>query len=107
MANSMQWKYSGGFDSAEFATAVSFKVDTELTTAQKDLFVAATAEAASKVLTLGLTDGQAMILANVGGTNAFTAKNVSGDTGTSIGTGKVALVIGSTTANGTKVYVLN
>ena len=107
MANIMQWKYSGGFDSAEFATAVTFDADTTLDTAQKDLFVVATASAASKALVLGLADGQAMIVANVGSTNAFTAKNLSTDTGTSIGTGKVALVIGSTTANGTKVYVLN
>ena len=107
MANIMQWKYSGGFDSKEFATTISFEDNTTLETEQKDLFVVATATAASKALVLGLGDGQAMIVANIGGTNAFTAKNLADDTGTSIGTGKVALVIGSTTANGTKIYVLN
>ena len=107
MSATMIWKYSGGFDPAEFCTDISFAVDTALTDEQKDVFVSATATAASKKLTLGLADGQFMVVANIGGTNAFTAKNLSTDTGTSIAAGKVALVIGSTTANATKIYVLN
>jgi len=103
----MEWKYSYGYSTAEFATVLSFEDDATLTEEQKDLVIVATASAASKSLILGLADGQPMIIANVGGTNAFTAKNLSTDTGTSIATGKVALVIGSTTANGTKIYVLN
>ncbi len=106
-ANIMQFKYTGGFDPVEFATAVTFADSVALTDSQKDLFVQAVASAASKVLTLGLQDGQFMLIANVGGTNAFTVKNIADDTGSSLATGKVALVIGSTTANGTKVYVLN
>lgn len=103
----MTWQNSYGFDPIEFATAISFAVDTALADEQKDLFIAATATAASKALTLGLADGQFLILANVGSTNAFTAKNISTDSGTSIATGKVALIIGSSSANGTKIYVLN
>lgn len=103
----MLWEISNGFDPVEFCSAVSFEDDYALVDAEKDVFLSATAEAASKVLTLGLADGQFMLLANVGTTNAFTAKNLDDDTGTSIGTGKVALVIGSSTADGTKIYVLN
>ena len=103
----MGWRYSNGYSTAEFSTVLSFDADATLTEEQKDLVIVATASAASKSLYLGLADGQPMIIANVGSTNAFTAKNLEGDTGTSIATGKVALVIGSTTANGTKIYVLN
>ena len=63
--------------------------------------------AASKSLTLGLADKQIMIVCNFGETNAVTVKARTGDTGTSIGTGKVALVIGSVTPNASKFYVLN
>ena len=103
----MLWEISNGFDPVEFCAAVSFADDYALTDAEKDVFLSATATAASKALTLGLADGQFMLLANVGGTNAFTAKNLATDTGTSIAAGKVALIIGSPTANGTKIYVLN
>lgn len=106
-ANIMQFKYTGGFDPVEFASAVTFDADYALTDAEKDLFVQAVASAASKKLTLGLQGGQFMLIANVGATNAFTVKNVADDTGTSLATGKVALVIGSTTADASKVYVLN
>lgn len=55
----------------------------------------------------GLKDGQTALVTNIGGTNAVTVKNVSGDTGTSVAAGKCAIVIASTTADGSKVYVLN
>lgn len=74
---------------------------------QKKAVVCLTASAASKTVTLGLKDGETMIVCNVGGTNALTLKNVDGDTGTSLATGKVALVIASSTADGSKIYVLN
>lgn len=106
MATLMEWKYGHGFDPAEFCTAISFSANTELKETEKDLFVSATATASSKTLTLGLPAGQTMILSNVG-SNTFTVKNVSGDSGTSLATGKVALIIASQTANATKVYVLN
>jgi len=84
----------------------SFAVDTTLTGVEA-LAVTATATAASKSLVLGVKDGQVLLVANVGNTNAFTLKGITGDSGTSLATGKVALVIGSTTANATKIYVLN
>ena len=104
-----EWKYSGGFDAAlDFCETVTMSVDTALTDKQKDLFLRVSASAASKVLTLGLDDGQFMLIANVGGSNAISLKNVSGDTGTSLAAGKVALVTGgSSTADTYKAYVLN
>ena len=56
---------------------------------------------------LGLEPGDFMVVANIGGTNAVTVKAISGDTGTSVAAGKVALCIGSGTANASKIYVLN
>lgn len=97
----MQWKYSNGYDTSEFATVLAFEDDAELTEEQKDLFVLADAGAASKTLLLGLTDGQPMIIINCGDTNAFTAANLEGDSGQSIGKGEAWLAIGSSTADGT------
>lgn len=62
--------------------------------------------AASKTLTLGLVDGAAVLFMNSGDTNAITVKNLLGDSGTSVAAGKVALVVASTTANGTTVTAL-
>ena len=105
----MVWKYTNGFDPAEFCTALlSLDDDYKLKDDEKDLFVRFIMGAASKVLTLDLEEGQFMFLANVGGTNAVTVKNIAGDTGTSVAAGKVALCIGgSSTADTCKVYVLN
>lgn len=85
------------------------KADTySLTAAEKKaLFVPFEMTAASKALVLGPVDGQIMFVKNVGATNAVTVKGLSGDTGTSVAAGKIALVIGSTTANGTSVDILN
>ena len=46
-----------------------------------------------------------MILINEG-SNAFTVKNVDGDTGTSVTAGQVVLVVASTTANASVVVAL-
>lgn len=90
------------------AQSIEMSVDTSLTDAQKNtLAVLFTCSAASKALTLGLEDGQIMFVANIGGTNAVTVKAISGDTGTSVGAGKVAIVVASKTANASKIYVLN
>ena len=97
----MQWKYSNGYDTSEFLTSISFEDDAELAEEQKDLFVLATASAASKTLTLGLANGQPMFIYNAGDTNAFTAANLEGDSGQAIGTGELWLAFGSTTADGT------
>ena len=69
--------------------------------------VCAELTAASKALTLGIAEGQVLFVVNTGSTNAFTLKGRTGDTGTSLGAGKAALVIGSETADATKIYVLN
>lgn len=90
------------------AQSVEMSVDTTLTDAQKNsLAVLFTCSAASKALTLGLEDGQIMFVANIGGTNAVTVKAISGDSGTSVAAGKVAIVVASKTANASKIYVLN
>ena len=78
-----------------------------LTANEKRQNISVTCSAASKVLTLGLPEGETCFITNVGGTNAVTIKNVSGDTGTSLATGKVAYVIASATADATVVKVLN
>ena len=103
------FKFTGGFDAAiDFCELVSMSVDTKLTDKQKDLFIRFTCSAASKVLTMDFDEGQFAVIANVGGTNAVTVKNIAGDTGTSVGAGKVALFIGgSSTADTCKCYVLN
>ena len=90
------------------AQVVEMSADTTLTDAQKNtLAVLFTCSAASKALTLGLANGQIMFVANTGGTNAVTVKAISGDSGTSVGAGKVAIVVASSTANASKIYVLN
>ena len=103
----MEWKYSNGFDPAEFASSIAIEDDYTLSAAEKDVFLAFSCSAASKSIVLGLEAGQFMVVANIGGTNAVTVKAITGDTGTSVAAGKVALVIGSATANASKVYVLN
>ena len=103
----MNWRYTNGFSPSEFATDLSISDDYELAEKEKDLFLSFACSAASKSIVLGLTEGQFMIVANIGGTNAVTVKAIKGDTGTSVAAGKVALVIGSATANGSKIYVLN
>ena len=74
---------------------------------EKVFYVGATFTAASKTLTLGLPDGAVCVVVNEGGTNAFTLKNVSGDSGTSVAAGKAYLVRASKTANGSVLTLLN
>lgn len=97
--------YTNGYKNT--AAVITTADSIALSAAQKKPVICITASAASKTITLGLDEGETAIVANVGGVNAFTVKNVEGDTGTSIATGKVALVIGSATADASKVYVLN
>ena len=102
----MTWKYTNGFDPCEFASAIAFEDSVELTEDEKDLFLVIDAKSASKNVVLGLEDGQCMVIANVGSI-AATVKNLSADTGTSLASGKTALVVGSLTSDATKCYVLN
>lgn len=71
-----------------------------------NLFISIKATAASKVFTLGLAAGQIALVYNHG-TNTFTVKNVADDTGTALETTKLALVVGSATANASTVIALN
>jgi hypothetical protein len=74
---------------------------------KKALYMGFTVSAASKTVTLGLAEGQITLVHNTGDTNAFTLKNVAGDSGTSLGTGKVVLVVGSATGDASVVLALN
>ena len=60
----------------------------------------------AKVFTLGLAPGQIAFVYNFG-SETFKVKNVAGDTGTSLATTKLLLIVGSTTANTSTVVVLN
>ena len=88
-------------------TVLSKAADYALAPEEKTAYIGITLTAASKTVTLGLPENAVAIVVNEGGTNAFTLKNVSGDSGTSVAAGKLAVVRASTTANGSKVYVLN
>ena len=103
----MNWHFSDGWTLSDFAESLTLSDSAELTAEQKRPFVAFSCSAASKSLTLALEDGDCMIVANIGGTNAVTVKAIDGDTGTSVAAGKVAIVIASSTANASKIYVLN
>lgn len=88
--------------------SLSKKVDYELVTAEiAKVITCIEMTAESKTLTLGLADGQAMIVINTGDTNALTVKNVKDDTGTTLATGKAILIVGSTTDNKSLVIALN
>lgn len=89
------------------ATAISKADSYTLADSEKTPYIGITLTAASKTVTLGLPDGVCALLVNEGGSNAFTLKNVSGDSGTSIAAGKAYLVRASTTANGSKLTLLN
>jgi len=102
----MQMKFSGGWTLDDLNDHISVAVDTKLADAHKRPFLGVTLTAASKKVTLDLDDGDMMILVNEGGTNAFTVKNVDGDTGTSVAAGQVVLVIASRTADATVVKAL-
>ena len=82
-------------------------VDYALTADEKaKIVVSGKMTAENKTLTLGLAAGQVAFVYNHG-TNTFTVKNVAGDTGTSLATGKIILMTGSTTANASTVIALN
>lgn len=89
------------------AVALSKAADYTLKDDEKVPYIGITMTAASKTVTLGLPDSTVAIVVNEGGTNAFTLKNVSGDSGTSLAAGKLAIIKASKTANGSKVYILN
>ena len=82
-------------------------VDYALVAAEKaNLVISAKMTAESKTLTLGLAAGQVAFVYNHG-TETYTVKNVAGDTGTSLATTKLLLVVGHGTANTSTVIALN
>lgn len=88
-------------------TGISKADDYALSANEKRLYIGAAMTAESKTLTLGLAVGQISIVHNEGATNAFTVKNVAGDTGSSLAAGKTLLVVGSPTANASVVIALD
>ena len=88
-------------------TVISTGANLTLKETDRAAYIGITATAASKTVTLDLPEGAVCLVVNEGGSNAFTLKNVSGDSGTSIATGKAYLVRASTTANATKLTLLN
>ena len=98
---------NGNLNGCAKGVSLSKSANYSLADAEKLFYIGATFTAASKTLTLGLDNNSVCIVANEGGTNAFTLKNVSGDTGTSVAAGKVYLVIASKTANASKLTLLN
>ena len=103
----MKFKYTGGFINGDFSKVLSLSDSYKLNDDEKVLFINFACSAASKTLTLDLAEGDTAIVTNIGDTNAVTVKNVAGDTGTSLAAGKVALVVASTTADGSAVVALN
>lgn len=102
-ASTLMGTFAGLLDS----TTLSKSADYSLAAAEKKPYIGITLSAAGKTVTLGLETGQVAIVCNEGGTNAFTLKNISGDSGTSLVAGKLAIIKASKTANGSKVYILN
>ena len=103
----MKWQYTDGWQLDDFSVSLTKDDDYTLKTEEKAPFVSVVFSAASKSLVLGLNPGDVMFVSNIGGTNAVTVKAITGDTGTSLAAGKVAICIGAAAANASKIYVLN
>lgn len=89
------------------SVAISKAADYALTAAEKaNLVFLLKATAASKTFTLGLAAGQVALVYNTG-TETFTIKNVAADTGTSLATTKLIMIVGSATADTSTVITLN
>ena len=89
------------------AVSITKSANYTLSDEEKVPYIGITLSAGSKTVTLDLPDGVCALVVNEGSTNAFTLKNVSGDSGTSIAAGKAYLVRASTTANASKLTLLN
>lgn len=100
---------TGSHTGAELGSvSISKAVDYALADAEKaNLTLLLTATAGLKTFTLGLTTGQVAFVHNAGATNAFTVKNIAGDTGTSLAAGKTLLFVAGTTADTNTVVALN
>jgi hypothetical protein len=90
------------------ALALSKADSYALATEEKNnVFIGCTMSEASKALTLGLPAGQLVIVKNTGDTNAFTVKNASDDTGTSLAAGKSLLIVAGTAKDTSVVIALD
>ena len=98
---------SGALRSPLTGVSLSKSANYSLAEDEKVFYIGVTLTAASKTVTLGLADGQAAVVVNEGGANAFTLKNVAGDSGTSVAAGKAYLILASETANASKLTLLN
>lgn len=103
----MLWKQTNGWSLADLGVSLSISDDYTLGTEEKAPFLSFACSAASKSIVLGVAPGECMVVANIGGSNAVTVKAITGDSGSSVAAGKVALVIGAAAANASKIYVLN
>ena len=74
---------------------------------KNNVFIGCTMSEDSKALTLGLPAGQLVIVKNTGGTNAFTVKNATDDTGTSLAAGKSLLIVAGTAKDTSVVIALD
>ncbi len=108
VAGTVAANITGSVDGALLGSVVIEKAaDYALSDAEKaNQFISLKATAASKTFTLGLAAGQVAFVYNHG-TETFTLKNVAADTGTVMETTKLALVVGSATANASTVIALN
>lgn len=100
-------KLKGSLASPLTGVSISKSASYSLAEDEKVFYIGVTLTAASKTVTLGLKTGQVAVVVNEGGTNAFTLKNVSGDSGTSVAAGKAYLIRASETANASKLILLN
>jgi hypothetical protein len=71
-----------------------------------NLFISLKCTGDGKTFTLGLAAGQVALVYNHG-SKSITVKNVADDTGTTLATTKLILVLGSATANASTVIALN
>ena len=74
---------------------------------KSNVYIGCTMSAASKVLTLGLPAGQLAVVKNTGAANAFTVKNATDDTGTSLAAGKSLLIVAGATKDTSVVIALD
>ncbi len=66
----MKFRNTDGWDLSDMSAILSLSDSAELAEEQKRPFISFACSAASKVLTLGLGEGQTCFVTNTGGTNA-------------------------------------
>ena len=93
---------TNGYSQDIYGSKLTLAGDHTLTDQEKCLVVSINMTAASKTVILGVADGDAMTVINIG-SNAFTVKNIADDTGTSLdANGMVTVIGGGDTADAAK-----